>query len=171
MGKKKDKVIFDATRDDERALVGLMKNKYEKVMIRNKTFKVRWMHLAVCDWISDLMTRKGNDNKVLCQCAALIALNGFWKCHMFYWIVWRWYYYIRQYNAGELVPLFQMAQKKTAREEAEAYLNCTILLTALMTTKKQMTKEEADRTLRALRTDKGGKSAPSTESAPSRSSS
>lgn len=165
--KKREKLVYEATRADEKALIGLTANKYEIVKVRNKAFKVRWMHLAICDWISELMTKDGNDNKILCQCAALIALNGFWKCHLFYWLLWRWYYYVRQYNAGELLPLFQTAQKKTAQEEAEAYLNCTILLTALMTTKKQMTKEEADRTLRALRSGNDGKSAQSTESAPS----
>lgn len=114
MGSKKEKIIRDATHDDEKALVSVVRNHADKVTVRGRTISVRWLHPSVGDWISDLMTRDGNDNKVLAQSAALIRLNGFWKCHLFYWIVWRWYYYIRQYSADELVPLFEMAQKNGA---------------------------------------------------------
>ena len=164
MGSKKEKIIREATHEDEKALVSVVRNHADKVTVRGHTISVRWLHPSVGDWISDLMTRDGNDNKVLAQSAALIRLNGFWKCHLFYWIVWRWYYYIRQYSADELVPLFEMAQKKTAQEAAVAYLNATILLTALSTTKKQMTKAEAERTLQELRSDKDGKSHQNMES-------
>ena len=57
----------------------------------------------------------------------------------------------------ELTPIITTAQKKTAREAAVAYLNDTMLLTALSTTKKQMTKEEAERSLLALRSANDGK--------------
>ena len=118
---------------------------------------MKWMHPATTDKITCLMLDEGNDSEVLCQCAALIVLNGFWKVHLFYWILWRWFYYIKQYNAAELTPLFEMAQKKTQQEEATAYLQDTILLTALKDTKKQMTKKEAERTLQELRGGKDGK--------------
>lgn len=165
---KKEKIIKEATREDEQALVSVVNNEADIVEIRGHRIKVRWLHPAVTDWISALMAKDGDDNKVLAKCAALIRLNGFWRCHMLYWIVWRWYYYIRQYTSTELTPLFEMAQKKTAQVEAPAYLNATILLTALSNLKKQMTKAEAERTLRALRMGKDGKSPTSTESTQAR---
>ena len=115
------------------------------------------MHPATTEWITTLMLKDGNDRKVISQAAALIVLNGFWKCHLFYWLKWRWFYYIRQYNAQELAPIIETAQKKTQQEAAMAYLNDTMLLTALKDTAKQMTKEEAERTLRELRSAKDGK--------------
>ena len=154
---KKDKIIQEATHEDEKQLVSLTKNQKEEVIVRGHKYHVGWMHPAVGDWISSLMVREGNDNKILSQSAALIVLNGFWKCHLFYWILWRWFYYVKQYNAGELTPIIQSAQKKTVQVEATAYLNATILLTALTTTKKQMTKAEAERSLHALRTASDGK--------------
>jgi len=169
MVKKKTKPIQEATREDEQALVSVVENEKTEVLLRGHRLKVGWMHPATADWISALMTKDGDENKVLAKCAALIRLNGFWKCHLFYWCVWRWYYYIRQYTSAELTPLFEVAQKKTAQEAAPAYLNATILLTALSTTKKQMTKAEAERTLRALRTDNDGKSQKSTASTQARS--
>lgn len=171
MAKKKN-VINEATREDEQALVAVVENEADIVELRGRRLKVRWMHPATADWISSLMSKDGDDDKVLAKCAALIRLNGFWKAHLLYWWVWRWYYYVRQYNSQELVPLFETAQKKTQSQAAPAYLNATILLTALSTTKKQMTKAEAERTLRELRMDKDGKSRRSTAStqAPSESS-
>jgi len=158
-----DRVIKDATREDKEELLSVVRNKADVVMVRGRKFNVRWMHPATDDWISDLFTRKGNDGKILCQAAALIALNGFWKCHLAYWIVWRWYYYVRQYTSEELMPLFEMAQKKTAQEELPAYLRAMTLLTVLNTTNKQKTKEEAERFLQELRTDRDGKSPKNTE--------
>ena len=155
--KKDEKKIKDATREDEQALVAVENNVKTEVLIRGRRISVGWMHPATMDWVSALMSRDGDENKSLAKCAALIRLNGFWRSHLFYWIVWRWYYYVRQYTSLELTPLFEEAQKKTAAEVAPAYLNATILLTALSTMKKQMTKAEAERTLQELRTDNDGK--------------
>jgi hypothetical protein len=157
MAKEKIKPIEEATREDQQALVSVVKNYADPVVVRGRTFMVKWLHPATADWITALMLKDSDDNKVLAQCAALIRLNGFWKAHLFYWFVWRWYYYVRQYNSEELAPLFEMAQKKTQSQAAPAYLNATIFLTALSTTKKQMTKAEAERTLQELRSGKDGK--------------
>lgn len=161
------KILSEASIDDQRALSSVKYNKADVVEVRGKRFKVRWMHPSTGDWISELMIREGGDRKIIAQSAALIVLNGFWRAHLLYWLVWRWFYYIKQYTTKELTPLIEMAQKKTAQEEAPAYLNATILLTALSTLRKQMTKEEAEHTLHALRSDKDGSSPKSTASVPS----
>jgi len=153
----KEKIVKEATHEDEKQLVSLTKNQKDIITVRGRNYKIGWMHPAVCDWISSLMVKEGNDNKILSQASALILLNGFWKCHLFYWIVWRWFYYVKQYNALELTPFINTAQKKTVQEAAVAYLNATVLLTALSTTKKQMTKAEAERSLQELRMAKDGK--------------
>lgn len=165
------KTIKEATLDDERLLKSVTNNEADTVMVRGKKFRVKWMHAGTADWISSLMVQENNDNKVLAQSAALIALNGFWKTHLFYWFVWRWYYYVRQYNAGELTPLFELAQKKTQQQVATAYLTATMLLTAMKDTKKIMTRAEAERSLRELRSGNDGKSPRSTESTQGRSES
>lgn len=153
---KKEKAIQEATLEDERQQKSVTKNYADPVVVRGRTFQVKWMHPATTDKITCLMLKDGNDNKVLSQCAALIVLNGFWKTHLLYWLLWRWFYYVKQYNAEELTPLFEMAQKKTQSQGAVAYLNATMLLTVLKDTKKAMTKAEAERTLQELRSGKGG---------------
>ena len=153
----KEKIVQEATHEDEKQLVSVMNNQKDIVTIRGHKYHIGWMHPAVCDWVSALMAKDGNDNKILSQAAALITLNGFWKCHLFYWLRWRWFYYVRQYTSAELAPVIQMAQKKTAQGAATAYLSDMMLLIALSTTKKQMTKEEAERSLHALRSANDGK--------------
>jgi len=150
------KNVREATKADEQLLVSIQNNKKDAVKVRNTTYKIGWMHLGIGDWISDLIVNKA-DNKLLAKSAALIVLNGFWKAHLFYWFLWRWFYYVKQYNAGELKPLFELAQKKTFQEEKTAYLSDMILLTALNTTRKQMTMEEAKRILREHPSDSDGK--------------
>lgn len=158
MAKKGEKIIKEANIDDEKMQMSIRHNLADEVEVRGKKLKVRWMHPYTEDRITQLMLEDGNDSKVLCQCAALIVLGGYWKSKFLYWLRWRWYYYVKQYTSQELLPLFEMAQKKTVQEEATAYLNATILLTALKDTKKQMTKAEAARTLRELRGGNDGKS-------------
>lgn len=155
--------LKDVTRDDEQALLDVVENLPSIILLRGKKIRVRWLHPAIADWISCLVKTDGDENKVFAKCAALIRLNGFWKCHLFYPFVWRWYYYIRQYTTSELTPFFEVAQKKTVKTEAQAYLNAMALLIALSTTKKQMTKAEAERILQELRSDKGGKLQKNTE--------
>lgn len=150
------KNVREATKADEQLLVSVQNNKKDPVKVRNKTYKIGWMHLGIGDWLSDLIAN-GDDKKIMAKAAALIVLNGFWKAHLWYWFLWRWFYYVKQYNAAELTPLFKMAQKKTAQEERMAYLSAMILLTALGTTRKQMTMEEARRIHRELPTAKDGK--------------
>lgn len=154
---KKEKVIKEATREDEKLQMSVRQNWADEVVVRGKKFKVKWMHPATIEWITCLVLKDGNDSRILCQAASLIVLNGFWKSHLFYWFKWRWYYYIRQYNAAELQPLIEMAQKKTQQEVAMGFLNGMMLLIALRDTGKMMTKQEAERTLQELRSAKDGK--------------
>ena len=166
--KKRSKPLSESTPDDEKLLKSVTHNYGDPVEIRGRRFMVKWMHPGTADMITCLMQRDGNDSKILCQAASLIVLNGFWKSHLWYWFLWRWFYYVKQYTSEELVPLFEMAQKKTQQHQVVAYLNATILLTALSDAKKTMTKAEAERSLRALRLDSDGKSPRSTASTPAR---
>ena len=157
MAKKNEKPIKEATREDEKLLKSVTHNYPDKVQVRNTTYNVRWMHPATCDRITCLIHKDGNDNKIISQAAALIVLGGFWKTHLFYWILWRWFYYIKQYSAAELTPIVETAQKKTAREEAMAFLSAMMLVHGLSDAKKMMTKQEAERTLQELRSANDGK--------------
>ena len=163
MAKNNVEPINEATKEDKEALLSIQQNEADIVQLRGHNIKVRWLHPSVMDWISALLVHKADKKNLMARCAALVRLNGFFKAHLFYWFVWRWYYYIRQYNSLELTPLFEVAVKKKVQEEKMAYLNAMTFLLALDTTEKQMTKEEAEHILQELRLAKDGKSPKSTE--------
>ena len=146
---KKEKIIKEATREDEKLLKSVTHNYADKVQVRNTTYNVRWMHPAIADRITCLIQKDGNDNKIISQGAALIVLGGFWKAHLFYWLLWRWFYYIRQYDNDQLQPLLDEMKKKIPLTQ---FLMTTMSLTGAKATLMNMRTEEAERTLQELAT-------------------
>lgn len=82
------------------------------------------------------------EEKVLCKCAAVIRLRGFVKLKMLYGLLWRWYYYVKEYGSEELLPYITESKKKVP---AETYYASIILLTGMKDTMMAMTREEVDR--------------------------
>lgn len=84
--------------------------------------------------------------------AALIVLNGFFKIKLFYPLLWRWYFYIRQYKAEQLYPIIMEGKKKVPQI---GYLMSTTLTASMRDTVKAMTRAEVEHTQAAL--SSGGK--------------
>src|SRR5574344_11815 len=80
--------------------------------VRNKKFKIRWMLNFTRSMITKTILQEGNDDKQSCMCAALMVLNGFWSIKLLYWLKWRWFYYVKQYNETELTELLHFADVK-----------------------------------------------------------
>lgn len=79
--------------------------------------------------------------------AALIVLNGVFKIKLFYWFLWRWYYYVRQYKAEQLYPIIAEGKKKLPQI---GYLMSTTLTASMRDTAKAMTRAEVEHTQAAL---------------------
>lgn len=135
-------MIKRPTAEDERELNRVVSNEATEVMVRGKTYKVRYMHNKTLMKMTEVMLSKGDESKVTSKCAALIVLNGMFKITFFYWFLWRWFYYVRQYYDAELEPIISEGKKKVP---AESYLINTILLTGMKDTVMAMTREEAER--------------------------
>lgn len=71
-----------------------------------------------------------------------MVLNGYFKIKFFYWFLWRWFYYVKQYLEIELHPLIDEGKKKVRAEDY--YIN-TIFLIGMKDTMIAMTREEAER--------------------------
>ena len=132
MTKKND--ITLPTPEDERLLNDVLEDSVDYVEVRGK--------------------KSGNDDKISCQCAAAIILNGYWKIKFFYPFLWRWFFYIKQYGDHELMKVIAVGKKKIPVED---YLTATIYLSAMKDTMMTMTKEEAEHILHEPATDKRGK--------------
>lgn len=88
-----------------------------------------------------MLDKNQDEDKIVCKATALLRLNSWWKIKFFYWLLWRWYFYIREYNEAELIPYIEECKKKLP---VEGYYGAIILLTAMKTTKMQMTRAEVE---------------------------
>ena len=151
MTKKND--ITLPTPEDERLLNDVLEDSVDYVEVRGKKYGISWLKRGTIRKFTSTMQKSGNDDKISCQCAAAIILNGYWKIKFFYPFLWRWFFYIKQYGDHELMKVIAVGKKKIPVED---YLTATIYLTAMKDTMMTMTKEEAEHILHEPATDKRG---------------
>lgn len=133
--------------EGERLLKSVTDNEKSVVVVRKKKFYVGSLYNDTIDWISGILLKTGDnaetDRATRCKAAAAMTLNGYFRLRLFYWFLWRWYFYVRQYGDEELQPLFAEFTKKVSAMWASYCIN-TISLTDARNTKMQMTREEAE---------------------------
>ncbi len=151
------KIPTRPTLDDERALFGAVENRTDYALVRNKTIGFR----DLCGWgrhkISKiLLKQRGDEFAVSCKCLAAARLNGYFSIKLLWWILWRWYYFIRKYTDSELTEAIALIKKKVA---PGSYLLNTTLLIGMRETMMQMNREEVAASLREHSGAKAGNSA------------
>lgn len=136
------KPITQPSKEDERLLEDIIDNTPESVMIRNRKFTFRDLNgHARHKWTKVVLSSSEDEETISCKCVAIARLNGYFKIKFLYWLVWRWYYYIRQYNEPDLTEALNVIKKKVP--VASWFINTT-LLTAMKETMMQMTRAEAE---------------------------
>ena len=152
MAKKK---LEQPSLDSERLLDEILGDSVELVSMRGrkKSYPVRWMKPGTMRKLTHIMLAKDNDAKVSCMSAALIILNDFWRIKFLYPILWRWFFYIKQYTDDELFPIIAAGKKKVPAKNF--FMNIT-LLTEMKDTIMIMKKEEATISLPEPFTEPGG---------------
>ena len=95
----------------------------------------------------DMFSALREDQKLQCKTAAIFVLDGYWKLKFRYWYLWRWFYYVRQYDSFDLEELIAEGKKKVPLEQ---FLKITMYLTGAKDTLMMMRTEEAERILREL---------------------
>ena len=121
MTKKND--ITLPTPEDERLLNDVLEDSVDYVEVRGKKYGISWLKRGTIRKFTSTMQKSGNDDKISCQCAAAIILNGYWKIKFFYPFLWRWFFYIKQYGDHELMKVIAVGKKKIPVED---YLTATI---------------------------------------------
>ena len=120
----------------------------------------------ISDPDSDPFSAITDDLKTSCKTAATYILHGYWTLKLKYWFLWRWFYYVRQYDNIQLMPLLLEGKKKVPLEQ---YLLTITLLTGARGTLMQMRMEEAEAELIRREHDLAARS--QTENKPNGSSS
>lgn len=145
--------------DDERELLDTLDNGSSPVSIRNRTFRFRPLTGFAQRKLTRILLRKdGVEQSVSCKCLAAARLNGFFSLALWWPLLWRWYYYIRQYTEDELTPAVLLIKKKVP---LTAYLTNTTLWIAMRETMMQMNRNEVFLSLRERSGDNDGSSAAS----------
>ncbi|MDE7345666.1 MAG: hypothetical protein K2N48_02870 [Muribaculaceae bacterium] len=158
---RKTKTPIQPTIEDERLLESVVDNEKDYVTIRGRRIGFRDLNRWGLHKISKVMIKEGGDElAVNCKCVAAARLNGYFKIKFFWWVLWRWYAYIRNYADTELAEAIQLIKKKVEIALAVYSLNTTLMI-AMRETVMKMNREEAKAILQELSTDKAGKSAKS----------
>ena len=141
-------------------LKSVEENTPDYAMVRGHRFKIKWMLGFTRSEITKVILKEGNDEKQSCQCAALMVLNGYWAIKLWYWLKWRWFYYIKQYGEEELTELLALGKKKVP---LDAYYANIISLTELKVTSMMMKKKEVASSLAVQNTEQPLKSEKNTD--------
>lgn len=142
---------------DERALFGAVENETDYVAVRDKRIGLR----DLCGWarhkITKILLKEDTDEFAIgCKCLAAARLNGYFSIKLFWWMLWRWYYFVRRYTDSELTDAICMIKKKVA---SGSYFFNTTLLIGMRETMMSMSREEVAASLRERSTASSGKSA------------
>ena len=147
---------YASLRDNDATVVSILGTK--------KKYRIRWLKNGQIDRLSRLLIRKGEtdnedgskdspldaiieDSKLACKAAAIYILDGYWKLKFRYWYLWRWFYYVRQYDNVQLQEILDEGKKKVP---LTPFLLTTMSLTGARVTLMSMRTEEAERTLQEL---------------------
>ena len=163
---EKEPKIEQPSVEEQREYVSLRDNDATVVPIlgTKKKYKLRWLKKGQIEKLSRLLIRKGDtdnedgandspldairdDAKLTCKAAAIYILDGYWKLKFRYWFLWRWFYYVRQYDNVQLQAILEEGKKKVPLTQ---FLMTTMSLTGAKATLMNMRTEEAERTLREL---------------------
>ena len=144
---------YASLRDNDATVVPILGTK--------KKYKIRWLKNGQIERLSRLLIRKGDtdnedkgrdlplnaiidDTKLASKAAAIIILDGYWKLKFRYWYLWRWFYYIRQYDGEQLQPILDEGKKKVPLTQ---FLLTTMSLAGARATLMNMRTEEVERIL------------------------
>lgn len=156
---RKIKAPTQPSLDDERALEGIVDNEKEYITIRGKRFGFRDLNGWGLHKISRIMVGDSEDElSIGCKCLAAARLNGYFKIKLFWWFLWRFYFYMKQYNDIEIAEAVALIKKKAIAALAVYSLNTTLLIETRETVMK-MNREEAKAILQELSMGKAGRSA------------
>ena len=151
--------------EQQKEYVSLRDNSATVVHIRKKKYRLRWAKNGQIGKLSRLLiqgkTKDENPDvddiladietsaKLSCKAAAIYILDGYWKLKFRYWYLWRWFYYIRQYDDEDLREVLNTGKKKVPLQQ---FCVTIMSLTEAKDTLMMMRTREAERILRELST-------------------
>lgn len=163
--KNKEPDVRQPDQEQQKEYASLRDNSATVVHIRKKAYKLRWAKNGQIRKLSQILllspgTEEGSSSedllkdiaessKLCCKAAAIYILDGYWKLKFKYWFLWRWFYYIRQYDDEDLKEVLETGKKKVPLQQ---FCVTIMSLTEAKDTLMMMRTREAERILRELST-------------------
>lgn len=107
---------------------------------RGKKRMLGWLHKGTTRKFTHIELKENNEWKKRIKQCAVVQLNNVWKIRFFYWLLWRYYYYIIDLDVWEVLGVLNVAKKKI---QSAVFQLTTILATAMTDAMMTMTKAEA----------------------------
>jgi len=126
-------------KEAQNELNSIIENLPDFAKIRKRIYKIKWLHPITIRKINQIILKEGNDDRASHQTAACIILNNIFKLKFIYPILWRWYYYVKQYTEADFTEVIATGKKKIP---LQSYYVNTILMTDMTDTMMTMTKKE-----------------------------
>lgn len=117
----------------------------ETVIVNGKKRKIGWLHNGTTRKFSHIMVKEKQPwkrNVKVAACVLLNRRNGLWTwflLHVWYWIYWRWLFYVQDIDQADIVGILDASKKKI---QSEPLAMATILATAMMDTMMTMAQHE-----------------------------
>lgn len=166
MEDNKEPKIDQPTIDAQQIYLSLISNDAEEVQIprTKKKYKVRWLKNGQLEKLTRLLLHKKSideekttgsevldeileDAKLACKAAAIILLDGYWKIKFRYPLLWRWFYYVKQYDNIQLAPILEAGKKKVPQMQ---FFQTIMSLTEARDSLMRMRAKEVEATLHEL---------------------
>lgn len=175
--KKKEPEVRQPDLQGQQTYVSLRDNDATIVHIRKKKYKLRWLKKGQIAKLGRLLIGKRKydevrepvdggqtnanpvesandklmslleDQKLSCKAAAIFLLDGWLKLRLRYWFLWRWFYYVKEYDDFDLEEVLSEGKKKVPLDQ---FLKATIYLIGVKDTVMMMREVEAEHILREL---------------------
>ena len=79
---------------------------------RGKKRMLGWLHKGTTRKFTHIELKEKNEWKKRIKQCAVVQLNNVWKIRFFYWLLWRYYYYIIDLDVWEVLGVLNVAKKK-----------------------------------------------------------
>ena len=169
MEDKREPIVEQPSADMQQLYLSLIANDAEEVEIlrTKKKYKIRWLKNGQLDKLTRLLLHKREvdsdettgsdvmdaileDTKLACKASAIISLDGFWKLKFYYWFLWRWFYYIKQYDNIQLQKILEVGKKKVPLNQ---FYGTIMSLTEVKDSLMRMRAKEVEAILQGLHTE------------------
>lgn len=126
--------------DLQELLDNILHDEPTEFVFMGKKHKLGWLRKGTMSRCSHVQVTEKNGWKRNVKMCTLILFNNIWKIRLFYWIYWRWLYYIADVDVSEVLNVLDKSKKKIP---SNAYSLATILATGMTELMMTMTKNEA----------------------------